>query len=191
MKAILGIKKGMTRVYDGDLSVPVTVVDVTGCKVCNITADGIELGIGKKKANTALQGKYKDLGYVPMYRSMFDGLDSEHKIGDDVVASMFEGEKTVNINATAKGKGFAGVVKRWGFHGGPKTHGQSDRHRSGGSVGAGTDPGRIIKGHKMAGRKGGNSVTLKNKKLIKIVDNYILLKGPIPGNNGDLVVIKK
>jgi len=89
----------------------------------------------------------------------------------------------------SKGKGFAGVVKRWGFAGGPKTHGQSDRHRAPGSIGAGTTPGRVLKGKKMAGRKGGDTVTLLNKEIVDIKDNYILVSGPVPGSNGDLVAI--
>lgn len=186
MKAILGLKKGMTRVFDGDVSVPVTVVDVTGCVVANITAEGVELGLGKTKGNKQLQGKYAKLGYVPQFRKMFK-IDGELNIADEV-KFFSEGEK-VTVHAEAKGKGFAGVVKRWGFAGGPKTHGQSDRHRAHGSVGAGTDPGRIIKGLKMAGRDGGQNISLKNRKIVKIVENLILVKGPVPGNRGDLVVL--
>ena len=110
-------------------------------------------------------------------------------VGDEIKPEIFEiGEKVV-VRGVSKGKGFAGVVKRWGFAGGPKIHGQSDRHRAPGSIGAGTDPGRVWKGKKMAGRMGCERVTLKNKEVIGINENYILLSGPVPGANGELVAI--
>lgn len=97
----------------------------------------------------------------------------------------------VSISGTSKGKGFAGVVKRWGFHGGPKTHGQSDRHRAPGSIGAGTDPGRVWKGQKMAGRMGNQKVTLKKVPVIEIneAQKIIKLKGPVPGSRGSRITI--
>jgi len=95
----------------------------------------------------------------------------------------------VEVYGRSKGKGFAGVVKRWRFKGGPKTHGQSDRERAPGAIGAGTDPGRVVKGLRMGGRMGSDTVKLKNRKIVKVVDNYVLIKGPIPGSNGDLVTI--
>jgi large subunit ribosomal protein L3 len=190
MKAILGIKKGMTRVFDGDQSIPVTVVDVSNCVVANITGDGIELGSGKKKSGKTLSGKYAKLGFVPAFREVFSSIDGDKKIGDVIDNTVFNIGDIVYVSGISKGKGFAGVIKRWKFAGGPKTHGQSDRERSGGSVGAGTDPGRVIKGKKMAGRMGGITVTLKNRKVVNTMDGLILVKGPLPGNNGDFVIIK-
>lgn len=191
MKAILGIKKGMTRVFEGDSSIPVTVVDVSTCVVANITKDGIELGVGKStNPDKPMTGKYGKLGFVPSYRKVFTVLDGDLKVGDSISGDFFKAGELVVVTGEAKGKGFAGVVKRWGFKGGPKTHGQSDRWRHPGSIGAGTDPGRVIKGMKMGGRMGGNTVTLKNRKLVNVVNTYLLIKGALPGNNGDLVIVK-
>jgi len=193
MKAILGIKKGMTRVFEDDKSVPVTVVDVSGCRVARIDEkDGnIVLGLGSRKnAKKALEGQYKDLGFVPKYTWIVKGkLIEGLKVGSDLVAETFNKGDKIVISGVSKGKGFAGVVKRHGFKGGPRTHGQSDRQRAPGSIGAGTDPGRVFKGKKMPGRMGSDKVTIKNKKIIDIKDNYILVSGPIPGSNGDLVKI--
>jgi large subunit ribosomal protein L3 len=191
MKAILGLKKGMTRVYVDDKSIPVTIVSTEGCVVAATSKDGVELGLGKTKSTKSLLGKYKALGFVPKYRKMVPTLDGEYKISDLVKPEDFAINDEVTVFGTAKGKGFAGVVKRYGFHGGPKTHGQSDRWRAPGSVGAGTSPGRVFKGERMAGRKGGNNITLADRKVVQIIDTYILIKGAVPGNNGDLVVISK
>lgn len=191
MKAILGIKKGMTRVFDGEKSTPITVIDVTGNKIANIVEDRVEIGLGQKKKTTkALLGQYKELGFVPVYRKIFNGLKTEDmKVGDEIKAEVFEKGDTVTVVGISKGKGFAGVVKRWGFRGGPRTHGQSDRLRAPGSIGAGTTPGRVLKGTKMGGRMGSDKVTIKNKRIVDIKDTYILINGPVPGANGDLVTI--
>jgi large subunit ribosomal protein L3 len=191
MKAILGIKKGMTRVFNQDKAVPVTVVDVNGCKIANIKDEAIELGLGVKKRPTKAQiGQYKELGFVPKYKCFFKSqLPEGLKIGSDLVGESFNEGDTVVISGISKGKGFAGVVKRHGFKGGPRTHGQSDRLRAPGSIGAGTDPGRVFKGKKMGGRMGSETVTIKNKKIVGINDNLLLISGPIPGSNGDLVKI--
>lgn len=189
MKAILGIKKGMTRVFEGEKAVPVTIIDVSDCKVAKKDESKVELGLGKdKKANKATLGQYKELGYAPKYTQVFDG-EFEMNIADDVVAEIFNEGDTVEISGISKGKGFAGVVKRWKFAGGPRTHGQSDRLRAPGSIGAGTDPGRVFKGMKMGGRMGTDKVTIKNKRIVGIKENYILVNGPVPGSNGDLVAI--
>ncbi|MCK9368735.1 50S ribosomal protein L3 [Candidatus Dojkabacteria bacterium] len=188
MKMVIGIKKGMTRVYKGEKSIPVTVVDITGCKVALKDTTGIELGIGKMRGNKALLGRYSKLGFVPAKREYFT-CSTDKNVGDDILPSEFVAGMKVCISGISKGKGFAGVVKRWGFHGGPKTHGQSDKHRSPGAIGAGTTPGRILKGLKMSGRMGSEKVTLLGKEIIDVVDNYILISGPIPGSNGSIVTI--
>lgn len=190
MKYILGIKKGMTRVFDGDKSIAVTVVDVDGCKVSLTDGKGYELGIGKRKGNTALAGKYKKYGAVPKFTQWVSSeLDEGIGVGTEVPLEGFDKGVKVNVKATTKGKGFAGVVKRWGFAGGPKTHGQSDRLRAPGSIGAGTDPGRVLKGKKMAGRMGGDSITVMNKRIVDRKDNYLLVSGAIPGSKGTKVLI--
>ncbi len=191
MKAILGIKKGMTRVFEGDKAVPVTVVDVSGCKIARVIKDEIVLGLGSKKKGTKAElGKYKDLGYTPAHKWVLKGeLPEGLMIGSDIVPEIFNLGDKVTVSSTSKGKGFAGVVKRHGFKGGPRTHGQSDRLRAPGSIGAGTDPGRVWKGTRMGGRMGSEKVTIKNKKVVGIKDTYLLISGPIPGSNGDLVKI--
>ena len=191
MKAILGIKKGMTRVFEGDRAVPVTVIDVSGCKIARVNKDEIVLGLGAKKKGTKAElGQYKELGYLPMHRWVVKGeLPEGLKIGSDVVAETFNQGDKVTISAVSKGKGFAGVVKRYRFKGGPRTHGQSDRLRAPGSIGAGTDPGRVFKGTRMGGRMGSEKVSIKNKRVVGIKETYLLINGPIPGSNGDLVKI--
>lgn len=193
MKYILGVKKGMSRIYDGDKAVAVTVLDVADVVVSHVGEGGYELGKDVKKSrNSALKGKYKGLGYVPMHRAWVsgdapDGSEIGAKI--DVESLELEG-KDVKISSRSKGKGFQGVVKRWGFAGGPKTHGQSDRLRAPGSIGAGTDPGRVLPGKKMAGRMGGDKITLKGKKVVKVVDNLVMVSGPVAGSKGSLVLIE-
>ncbi len=191
MKAILGIKKGMTRVFRDDRSVPVTFVDVAGCKIAGEKNNKIEIGLGNKKKGTKAQlGQYKELGYVPMHTWLVDGKIPEGlKIGSDLVAEIFNEGDAVTVSGVSKGKGFAGVVKRYKFKGGPRTHGQSDRLRAPGSIGAGADPGRVFKGTRMGGRMGSDAVTIKNKRIVGINDSIILISGPIPGSNGDLVKI--
>jgi large subunit ribosomal protein L3 len=191
MKAILGIKKGMTRVFVEEKAIPVTVLDVTGCKVAKVNGEKIELGLGQKKnANKAIQGQYKELGFVPRYTKVFDGvLPEDLKIGSDILPETFVKGDTVTLSGVSKGKGFAGVVKRHKFKGGPRTHGQSDRLRAPGSIGAGATPGRVLKGTRMGGRMGTEVVTIKGKKVVDIKENYILISGPVPGSKGDLIAI--
>lgn len=120
--------------------------------------------------------------------------DAEYKVGDIVNApDILKPSDSVQVTGVSKGKGFAGVVKRWGFAGGPKTHGQSDRLRAPGSIGLGTTPGRVVKGKKMAGRMGGERITVKNLTVLKVDEEKgeLWLSGPVPGPRGTLLLIKK
>ncbi len=191
MKALIGIKKGMTRVFKEEKIVPVTVIDTNGCTLSHIEPKGFELGIGKKKnPNRAMKGKYGALNDVPSMRMYFEGaLEEGIDPGAEVKAEAFVSGDKVTVVGKSKGKGFAGVVKRWGFAGGPRTHGQSDRLRAPGSIGAGTDPGRVLKGKKMAGRMGQDRITLKDREIVDIKDGLVLILGPVPGSKGDLVGI--
>lgn len=190
MEVLLGIKRGMARVFKGEKSVPVTVVEVSEPIISYKDTQGFELGLGKSNIkDKAILGKYKTLGYIPRFRHYFLGK-CDMNVGDKLDVSSLSVGSLVEVVATTKGKGFAGVVKRYGFRGGPKTHGQSDRHRAPGSIGAGTTPGRVLKGKRMAGRMGSKQVTLKNKEIVDSIDNFVLISGPIPGSNGDKVVIK-
>jgi len=197
-KVLLGTKIGMTQIFESTgKQKAVTVVSVAGNRVARTiggeTPTHIEIGMGKKeKANKADTGNYKQLGFVPQYKIVVPVSGETQEIGTEIGANIFEVGTKVKVTATSKGKGFQGVVKRWGFHGGPKTHGQSDKHRHPGSIGAGTTPGRITKGKRMGGRMGGDQVTVANLKVVE-VDNdnqVILLGGAIPGNNGSIIVIK-
>lgn len=160
--------------------------------------DAIVLGMGKKKHPTKAEvGKYKDLKFVPQVVTEFRGADlkmySDSKVGDKVGVSSFSIGEKVNIKGVTKGKGFAGVVKRWGFKGGPKTHGQSDRQRASGSIGAGTTPGRVFKGKRMAGKMGNVNVTIKNLEVMDLDEKaqILCLKGSIPGANNSIIKIIK
>lgn len=191
MKVLVGIKKGMTRLFSGDEVIPVTILDTSDAVVSYADEHGMELGIGRSlnSPNPALKGKYEKIGKVPLHRVWIDG-DYDVKVGDLVeLAEEMKGSR-VDVTSISKGKGFAGVVKRWGFKGGPRTHGQSDGLRAPGSIGAGTTPGRVLKGKKMGGRMGGERVTVKNKKIIDIKDNYLLISGAVPGAKGSVVTIK-
>jgi len=191
MKALIGIKKGMTRVIKDDKIVPVTVLDISGCILSNKEKMGFELGLGeKKKSSKALEGKYKEAKRIPLFRKYFKGdLGEEVKIGDEIKGETFTVGEKVTVTGISKGKGFAGVVKRWRFKGGKRTRGQSDRLRAPGSIGAGTDPGRVLKGKKMGGRMGQDTVTIKDKEIIDIKENYVLISGPVPGPKESVVSI--
>lgn len=197
MKFLLGHKKGMTQVFVDDKAVPVTAVSIPENAVCKIDEkEGrkvVRLGIGEKKKPTKPElGKYKKYGKVPQSVITFEINDEEkYKVGDKVkIGDVLKEGDLLKVTGTTKSKGFAGVVKRWGFKGGPRTHGQSDRLRAPGSIGGGTDPGRVLPGKKMPGRMGGITKTLRKRKVIDVGDDYILIAGPLPGNNGQLLKIE-
>lgn len=203
MKAIIGIKKDMTQVFDnesGDV-IPCTVIDVNDVVVVNVRKeekDGYNAVIlGKdraRKSNKAQSGAYKDLGYSPKYvkEVRLEELDEGQEAGREMNSDMFTVGDVVTVSGESKGKGFQGVIKRWGFSGGPKTHGQSDRHRAPGSIGSGTTPGRVWKGKKMPGRTGGNKKTVKSLKIVKVVPEkgLICISGSVPGSKDSLVIIQ-
>lgn len=202
MKAIIGKKIGMTHLFAEDgKQVPVTVLEVADVKVAKHLKDGeavshVEISKGQsKKANKADTGNYKDLGYVPSFKFIFkQGTEqaSELSIGSEISADIFAVGDLVDVIANSKGKGFQGGVKRWGFHGGPKTHGQSDRHRAPGSIGSGTTLGRVFKNTKMAGHMGAKRKTVQNLKIVAVdsQEKLLAVSGAVPGANGSYVVIK-
>jgi large subunit ribosomal protein L3 len=206
MIGIIGRKVGMTRIYDekGEAS-PVSVIEAGPCYVTQIKTqanDGynsIQLGFSetrKKLVTKPLLGhlekaKVKPVKVLKEFRD-FDGLD-QLALGDEIRADKFSIGDKVDVVGTSKGKGFAGVIKRHHFGGGPVTHGQSDRTRAPGSLGQSSYPSRVYKGIRMAGRMGGHPVTTKNLKILKIdlVNNLILIKGAIPGPMNGIIFIKK
>lgn len=199
MKKIIGLKKGMTQIFVDDGVVPVTVVEIPKNKIFLIRShEGknlFRIGIGKrKKMNKPEAGLYKEVKYSP--RHFWDvWVEGEQlKEGDEFGVETLEVGDLLKIAGISKGKGFAGVVKRHGFHGGPKTHGQSDKHRAPGTIGAGTEPGRVVRGRKMAGKMGGETITEIKRKVVDIGDGFILVSGALPGNKGGVLkieVIKK
>lgn len=193
MSGILGIKKGMSRLFDDDGRViPVTVVQCDPNEITQVKTvdkDGypaIVLGLSKLKKPT----KTKKFHYVKEFRVLDKELEKYQK-GSQITLENFQEVAKVKISATSKGKGFAGVVKRYHFAGGPASHG-SHMMREPGSVGTRAKPGRVQKGKKLAGRMGGEKVTLGNVKVAYIdsKNNLICLKGAVPGPSGTLVTIQ-
>ncbi len=201
LEGLLGKKLGMTQIFDptGTLHA-VTVVEVTPLTVTQVKTpakDGyaaVQTGYGtRKKSNKPMRGHLKKLGDFRMLREFKVRGEGEYALGDTVGIELFAEGDLVDVRGSSKGRGFAGGVKRWGFHGGPKTHGQSDRHRAPGSIGAGTTPGRVYKGQKMAGHMGAVNVTAKNLKVIAKDEakGLLLIAGAVPGaTNGTVRVTR-
>ena len=148
-----------------------------------------------KKSNKPKRGHLAEAG-GNLFRHLRETKSDDYEeleVGSQIDVGMFEVGEKVNVTGVSKGKGFQGGVKRYNFRGGPKTHGQSDRHRAPGSIGAGTTPGRVIKGMRMAGRMGGDKVTVKNLDVIMIdpEKNILLVKGAVPGHRNSVLVISK
>ncbi|HLF78543.1 MAG TPA: 50S ribosomal protein L3 [Dehalococcoidia bacterium] len=201
MEAILGRKLGMTQVFAANGEARgVTVVEAGPCvvvQVKTVESDGynaIQIGFGsKKRINDPMRGHLKRLGQFQFLREIRVDDPMSYEVGQKLGAEMFEEGDIVDVVGTSKGRGFAGGVKRYHFHGGPKTHGQSDRHRSPGSIGSGTTPGRVRKGLHMAGHMGDDRVTVKNLKVFESnpARGIILLEGGVPGGVNGLLRIAK
>jgi large subunit ribosomal protein L3 len=206
IQALLGRKLGMTRLFDENGVVTAsTLVEAGPCFITHLRTaenDGytaVQLGFGNKpRPSKPHKGQLKRAGLPDR-----NGLESLREVPADSVedlelgaridASMFAQGEIVDVIGTSKGKGFAGVMKRHNFHGGPKTHGQSDRWRHPGSVGSGTTPGRTFKNMRMAGHLGDARVTVKNLRILSVDPerNLVALRGAIPGPKGGLVMIRK
>ncbi len=206
MKFILGQKQEMTQVFKHDGKVvPVTIVKAGQCVVAQIRTkekegyDSVQIGYGqkkKKRMTKAELGHLKGLGDFRWLREFriknneSGIMNQEYKIGDEVKVSIFKKHDIVQVSGISKGKGFQGVVKRHGFHGSPATHGHKDQLRAPGSIGA-TDAARVFKGTRMAGRMGGDRVTVKTLEIIEVDEknNLLKIKGAVPGARGALVEI--
>lgn len=199
---LIGKKLGMTHVYDeAGHFVPVTVVEAGPCSVTQVKGvanDGynaVQIGYGEVRESRLTQPQLGHLGELSPLRHLrefrMEG-EAEVAVGDTVTASLLTPGQRLTVTGTSKGKGFAGVMKRHGFHGGKRTHGQSDRERAPGSVGAGTTPGRVFKGTKMGGHMGSERVSVKNVMVVRVEEdrNVVLLKGPVPGHNGSIVLLR-
>ena len=200
IQGIVGRKIGMTQLFQASGEVVVTAIEAGPCFVTQIKTeakdgyDAVQVGFGEaKRLNSAQKGHLKDVGRFKYLRE-FDMEDIESaQVGQKLDVDMFKSGDLVDVTGTSKGKGFAGVVKRYHFAGGPKTHGQSDRHRAPGSIGAGTNPGRVFKGTRMAGHMGNRRVTVRNLKVIDVdlARHLVLVEGAVPGCNKGLLLIKK
>ena len=202
-KAILGTKIGMTQIFNEDGKVvPVTVVLAGPCTVVQkktVETDGyeaVQVGYGEvkeKSLNKPMKGHFaKADTAAKKYLREFRLEDvASLNVGDEIKADIFEAGEKVDVTGISKGKGFAGPMKRWGLHRGPMTHG-SGYHRGSGSMGACSSPGRVMKGKKLPGHMGVDTVTVQNLEVVQVnaEENIILIKGAVPGSKGGLITIK-
>lgn len=201
MKGLIAKKVGMTQVFDEDGSLtPVTVIRVEPNKVVALKKkdvfgyDAVVLGLDDMKKNKITKpyaGQFPE-GITPKRNlKEFRDFEGEVAIGDDVGLELFENIRFLDVTATSKGKGFQGVMKRWGFHGGRASHG-SKFHREAGSTGQNTSPGRCFKNIKMPGRMGRERVTVQNLRIVKIDPELkvVMVRGSVPGNKDCTLIIK-
>ena len=205
MPGLLGKKIGMTSVFSADgKNVPCTVIEVGPCVVTQVKTvdkDGyaaVQLGFEEKKekhTTNPMAGHFKKAGVAPQrHLAEFKGFGEEVKLGSTVTVDLFSEGDFVDIQGTSKGKGFQGVVKRHGFGGvGQSTHGQHNRLRAPGSVGACSYPAKVFKGMRMAGQMGNQKVTVQNLQVVRVMPehNVLIIKGSIPGSKGSIVLIEK
>ncbi|MDG1404090.1 50S ribosomal protein L3 [Polaribacter sp.] len=205
MSGLIGKKIGMTSIFDANgKNMPCTVLEVGPCVVTQVRTEevdgysALQLGFDDKTEKSATKA---DLGHakkagtsVKRKVAEFKGFDEEYKLGDTITVEHFVEGEFVDVSGTSKGKGFQGVVKRHGFAGvGQATHGQHNRLRAPGSIGAASYPARVFKGMKMAGRMGTDTVKVQNLRVLKVVTekNLLLIKGCVPGPKNAYVIIQK
>ena len=205
MPGLLGKKIGMTSVFSADgKNLPCTVIEVGPCVVTQVKTvetdgyDAIQLGFQDKKekhTTKPMEGHFKKAGTTPKrHLAEFKGFNGEYKLGDTITVDFFNDNDFVDVVGTSKGKGFQGVVKRHGFGGvGQTTHGQHNRLRAPGSIGACSYPAKVFKGMRMAGQMGNERVTVQNLQVVKVIPehNVLMIKGSIPGSKGSIVIIEK
>ena len=198
---ILGRKVGITQVpRDDGQMMAVTAIDSGPCAVTQIKTEAregysaIQLGFGKaKRLSSPERGHLKKVGQFKHLREFRVDDTSSFHVGQKIDVSLFNEGDLLDVTGVSKCRGFAGGVKRYHFAGGPRTHGQSDRHRAPGSIGAGTSPGRVLKGRKMAGHMGNKRVTVRHLEVLRAdtARNLLLVKGAVPGAKGGLLIIRK
>ena len=205
MPGLLGKKIGMTSVFSAEgKNIPCTVIEVGPCvvtQVKNVEKDGydaVQLGYEEaKEKNTSapMKGHFQKAGTTPKrHLAEFTGFGQEMNLGDTVTVELFADATYVDVVGVSKGRGFQGVVKRHGFGGvGQATHGQDDRLRKPGSIGACSYPAKVFKGLRMGGQMGNKRVTTQNLQVIKVIPehNLLLIKGSVPGYNGSIVSVLK
>ena len=205
MSGLIGRKIGMTSIFDENgKNIPCTVIEAGPCVVTQVRTkevdgyEALQLGFDDKKekqSTKAAVGHFKKAGTVAKKKVVeFKYFENEHKLGEVITVDLFQEGEFVDVQGVSKGKGFQGVVKRHGFGGvGQATHGQHNRLRAPGSVGASSYPSRVFKGMRMAGRMGTDNVTIQNLKVLKVVadKNLLLVKGCVPGHINSYVIIQK
>jgi large subunit ribosomal protein L3 len=203
MSGLIGRKIGMTSIFDANgKNMPCTVIECGPCVVTQVRTEevdgynALQLGFDDKKTATkAAEGHAKKAGTVAKRKvAEFQGFEEKFKLGDTITVDHFAEGEFVDVAATSKGKGFQGVVKRHGFAGvGQATHGQHNRLRAPGSIGAASYPARVFKGMKMAGQMGNEKVKVQNLRVLKVVSdkNLLVVKGSIPGHKNTYVTIQK
>ncbi len=200
IQGMIGRKIGMTQLFHDDGEVVVTAIEVGPCFVIQVKTEAkdgynaVQLGFGEaKRLNSPQKGHLKEIGQFKHLREFSVEDVNSVQVGQKVDVDMFKPGDLLDVTGISKGKGFAGVVKRHHFAGGPKTHGQSDRHRAPGSIGATTSPGRVLKGMRMAGHMGDRRVTERNLKVLDVdsARHLLLVKGAVPGSKKGLLLIKK
>ncbi len=216
MKGLLGIKLGMSQVFDeAGVVTPVTIVKAGPCFVTQVKTEemdgyaAIQVGFGETKNGRLTKGQQGHLGLLKKdkkhprrkqsnlpalqhLREFRTKTSAEYEVGQELTVEQFEVGDRVDVAGITKGRGFAGGVKRYGFKGGPKTHGQSDRWRAPGSIGATSGTGHVFKGKRMAGHMGNERYTAQNLQVIKIDSekNLLAIKGSVPGHKGGLVILR-
>ena len=205
MSGLIGKKIGMTSIFDENgKNIPCTVIEAGPCVVTQVRTEevdgysALQLGFddkAEKRASKAEMGHYKKAGASPKKKVVeFRDFEGEYKLGDTVGVDLFVEGEFVDVVGTSKGKGFQGVVKRHGFAGvGQATHGQHNRLRAPGSIGAASTPSKVVKGLRMAGRMGGERVTVQNLRVLKVVPekNLLVVKGAVPGHKNAYVTVEK
>ena len=205
MSGLIGRKVGMTSIFDENgKNIPCTVIEAGPCVVTQVRTEevdgynALQLGFddkAEKRANKSESGHFKKAGTSPKKKVVeFRDFEGEYKLGDLINVDLFQEGEFVDGAGTSKGKRFQGVVKRHGFAGvGQATHGQHNRLRAPGSIGAASYPARVFKGMKMAGRMGGERVTVQNLKVLKVMPekNLLVLKGAVPGHKNSFITLEK
>ncbi|WP_088341536.1 50S ribosomal protein L3 [Robiginitalea sediminis] len=205
MSGLIGRKIGMTSIFDENgKNIPCTVIEAGPCVVTQVRTEevdgynALQLGFddkAEKRANKAETGHFKKAGTAPKKQVIeFRDFEGEHKLGDTIGVDLFTEGEFVDVSGISKGKGFQGVVKRHGFGGvGQSTHGQHNRLRAPGSIGAASYPARVFKGLRMAGQMGNERVTVQNLRVLKVVPekNLLVLKGAVPGHKNAYITIYK
>jgi len=206
MSGLIGKKIGMTSIYSAaGKNLPCTMLEVGPCVVTQVRTEevdgysAVQLGYGEKReklVSKPLQGHFKKAGTTPKRKVVeFKGFDQELNSGDELkLEDVFAEGEYVSVTGTSKGKGFQGVVKRHGFAGvGQRTHGQHNRERAPGSIGAASDPARVFKGMRMAGQMGNKRSTIENLEIIKVMpeEGVMIVKGAVPGHIGSTIIIRK